>query len=593
MSASAPQRILVVDDNVAIHEDVRKILAAKTGDERFDALRASLFGEDEGGGPGEPASYEVDVASQGEEAARLCAHAVRDGAPYRVAFVDMRMPPGWDGLRTIQELWMVDPRLEVVLCTAYSDHSLDDITRALGGTEHLLILKKPFDSVEILQMTRTLCAKWQLARQAEGRLSELSAKVQARTHALERSVADLGAANQALEHAMIEAGAASRAKSEFLTNISHELRTPLTAILGYAELLSESAADAESAEYVQIVRANGEHLLSLINDLLDLSKIEAGALRIERVPCSPRAIAEEVGKLLGVRAAQKQLQLRVRCEPCFPERVLGDPLRLRQILLNLVGNAIKFTVRGSVELLLSSSGDERGATLLKLSVTDTGIGMSPDEVQRLFQPFSQVDASTSRRFGGSGLGLSITRGLVGLLGGTIEVQSYVDQGSTFTVRLPLVSTSGESEPGAALPARVDGRALDGLHILVVEDGRDNQRLIGTFLSRAGASFDIAVDGREGCDVALAAVSAGRPHDLILMDMMMPVVDGYQATRELRASGVATPIVALTAHAMHGDQERCLQAGCDAYVTKPIDRNVLLSTCARLFHSTGGPRGARV
>jgi PAS domain S-box-containing protein len=403
-------------------------------------------------------------------------------------------------------------------------------------------------------------------------------------------------AQQARHHAE----AATRAKSEFLANVSHEIRTPLTAILGFTDLLAEEVdgrvSAAQRAEHVATIRRNGQHLLAVLNDVLDLSKIEAGRMEIERIDTDPLRVVDDVLQLMQVNAAAKGLELRVIRENAIPLRIASDPVRLHQILLNLLGNAIKFTARGAITVRLRLERGQTATPLLRIAVTDTGIGMTAEQCRRLFAPFAQADASMARRYGGTGLGLRISRLLAELLGGGIDVQSEKDRGSTFTVTIPTGPLEGIArvDPGtagppaaAAAPAADDGRAarpLRGVRILVAEDGLDNQRLIGFHLRRAGAEVVLVENGRQlvealTADGSLAGPLRDRPpFGLVVTDMQMPELDGYAATRLLREKGCELPIVALTAHSMSGDAERCRAAGCDGYATKPIDRTRLLEMC---------------
>ncbi|MCY2961164.1 MAG: ATP-binding protein [Planctomycetota bacterium] len=372
------------------------------------------------------------------------------------------------------------------------------------------------------------------------------------------------------------AAAASRAKGEFLANMSHEIRTPMTAMLGFAELLlQDDLPAAERHEHLRTILRNGEHLLSLINDILDLSRIEAGRMAVEATACSPRTIVEEVVGLLGIRAQAKGIRFEVCVAPDVPPNVLADPVRLRQILMNLAGNAIKFTDAGGVIL---SVRVEAGPTLA-FEIEDSGPGIPADRLGSLFQPFEQGDGSVTRRFGGTGLGLVISRRLAGLLGGTIDATSAPGSGSCFTLRLPMAVTGIASAPIEPRPALPSGPRLgappEGGRVLVVDDGRDNRRLVSAHLLRAGYEVELACDGQQAVDRALAG---GPGIDIVLMDMQMPVLDGYSATRELRDRGCEIPILAITAHAMTGDRERCLEAGCDGHLTKPIATTELLHAC---------------
>ncbi|HEX8876976.1 MAG TPA: PAS domain S-box protein [Phycisphaerales bacterium] len=393
-----------------------------------------------------------------------------------------------------------------------------------------------------------------------------------------------------LREAREAASAASQSKSEFLANMSHEIRTPMTAILGFADLLSESAArsgDAEAIDHVDTIRRNGQHLLALINDILDLSKIEAGKMTVESVDLSPRNLIEDALQTLAGRAAEKGIALRAEIAPDLPASIRSDPLRMRQVLLNLLGNAIKFTHHGSVTLRASVV---TGTTpLLRCEITDTGVGMTPEQVARLFRPFEQADSSTTRRFGGTGLGLRISRRLTELLGGGIEVSSEPGRGSRFVATFALTE-GADSLAAIAVPVVEHETSLRDIRVLLAEDGVDNVRLITHVLRRAGASVTAVGNGEEllaALTVDGDASSPLRPHhgfDLIITDIQMPVMDGFEAVRRFRAAGGTTGVVALTAHAMSGDREKCLLAGCDGYATKPVDRVSFIAVCRRVLQS---------
>jgi len=403
---------------------------------------------------------------------------------------------------------------------------------------------------------------------------------------IEEHSAELASKTRELEIARAEAEAANRAKSEFLANMSHEIRTPMTAILGYADLLvDEEQSPVDRLECIQTIRRNGVHLLALINDILDISKIEANRMTLERLAFSPCEVIADVESLMRMRAAAKGLSFDVEYATTVPETIQSDPTKFRQILLNLAGNAVKFTDAGGVRLiarLIHRSGDLEA--VLSVEVVDTGIGIRPEQIDRLFAPFTQADSSMARRFGGTGLGLAISRRLARMLGGDITICSTPGEGSSFTMLaatgplegIPLVQ--GRRQIGAVSTPQPSSDAavprLDGLHILLAEDGPDNQRLIAFHLRKAGATVVIADHGRAAVERAFDAL-ATTPFSVVLMDMQMPELDGYSATRYLRAHGYDRPILALTAHAMAGDRERCLAAGCDDYTTKPIDRIALL------------------
>lgn len=385
------------------------------------------------------------------------------------------------------------------------------------------------------------------------------------------------------------AEAADKAKTEFLASMSHEIRTPMTSILGYAELLAEPGHPEERREaFIDSIRRNGRHLLVIINDLLDLSRIEADRLHVENEPTDAAALVVDICATLEPRARAKDIDLScVLCTP-IPNQLTTDPTRLRQILINLIGNAIKFTDSGRVAVELSSVRSVGDRQTLIIDVIDTGQGIPEHAAARLFQPYAQADASITRTHGGSGLGLVISRRLARLLGGDVVLlRSKPGKGSTFRITIGA-EVSENTAPtkhlpapqrlpvptGATTPDNTGGR------VLLAEDGPDNQRLLALLLRRAGLDVEIAEHGQAAIDCVRAALARGETYDLILMDMQMPVMDGYEATRRLRQDGWAGPIIALTAHALRRDRDACIEAGCDDFAPKPIEARALQELVAK-------------
>jgi signal transduction histidine kinase/ActR/RegA family two-component response regulator len=387
-----------------------------------------------------------------------------------------------------------------------------------------------------------------------------------------------------LDGARLLALDASRAKSDFLANMSHEIRTPLTAILGYAELLDDRhLAPEDRLAHARTIRRAGKHLLSLVNDVLDLAKVDAGKLRVEIAPCSPVDILAEVASTLRVRASERKLAFEMRSGGLLPATIRSDAGRLTQILMNLVGNAIKFTDAGHVRVTATCEDPTSATPRLVVRVSDTGIGIDDALRARLFTTFTQADSSSARRHGGTGLGLAISRELARLLGGDIEIEPNAAGGSTFRLTIPTGPLDGVAfvrdlqvvpeSVGTERRLAVAAIRLNG-SVLLADDSTDNQVLIGTLLRKAGATVAIADNGHVAVAMALAARAAGQPFGVVLMDMQMPELDGVGATEQLRAAGYDLPIVALTAHAMSEQRARCLAAGCDDFVTKPVERQRL-------------------
>jgi PAS domain S-box-containing protein len=378
-----------------------------------------------------------------------------------------------------------------------------------------------------------------------------------------------------LQQAKAAAESASRTKSDFLASMSHEIRTPMNAIMGIADLLAKTALSPEQDKYVQIFRRAGDNLLNLINDILDLSKVEASQLELERTGFSLNDHLEKVTEMVAARAREKGLTLVCEIAPNVPNDLIGDPTRLRQVLLNLLGNAIKFTQSGEVFLRVASDASSSVPTTLRFTVSDTGIGIPGEKLNQVFERFTQADSSTTRRFGGSGLGLTISKRLVELMGGRIWVESKVGEGSMFAFAAPFEIWAAANRPAAA-PVGMDSELpLPALRILLAEDSPDNCTITMAYLEDTPYRVEIAETGTIAC-----AMFAAGHYDLVLMDRQMPVMDGLTATRTIRAWEQANdrspiPIIALTASALKGDRETCLAAGCTAFLTKPIKQEVLL------------------
>lgn len=450
----------------------------------------------------------------------------------------------------LQEAWS---DLPIILLTT------NDIVRAtemFSQSGNIFLLERPFSTLTFI------------------RSAEVALRARRRQYEIRGLLADL-------QYSKDDAERASIAKSQFLANMSHEIRTPIGAIMGFIDLMKDTDNKPdENSRFMGIIERNSQQLLHLIDDILDISKVEAGKMTIEKLNFKLTDLLADFSSVMGFKASEKGIFFRMSFESPIPESIISDPVRLRQILSNIVGNAIKFTEHGAVELQVCFDKD-----FLRFRVKDSGVGLTPDQAGRLFQPFAQADASTNRKFGGTGLGLVLSRRLAEALGGTLElVSSKPGVGSIFDIvirpgfekDINLVNQQSLEHEEARSQEKHNNQILNNLNILVVEDSPDNQVLISTYLRETGAGISMASDGAQGMNVALNG-----NYDVILMDIQMPYMDGHQATRELRQRGYSKPIIALTAHAMSEERKKCLESGFSDYLTKPIHRATLVEVLSQV------------
>jgi two-component system sensor histidine kinase/response regulator len=548
-------RILIVDDNRAIHADFRKILADERADDKARTMEATLFGDIPDAR--KAVRFHLDSAFQGEEGFAMVQRAVAEGRQYAVAFMDVRMPPGWDGIETTARIWEIDPEMQIVICTAYSDYSWDEMGEKLGQLDKLVILKKPFDNVEALQLATALTEKWDLARRAKSQLENLELVVAERTR-------ELRTAKEAAE-------SAARAKGEFLANMSHEIRTPMNGVIGMAGLLLDLELGPVQREYAETILSSANTLLTIINDVLDFSKIESGKLAFEVLDFDLMETVESTLDILAERAQAKGTELVMDVPPDVPRLLCGDPGRLRQVLVNLVGNAIKFTSGGEVVIRVSGHSDSSGRAALRFEVRDTGVGISPEAQARLFTAFSQADSSTTRRYGGTGLGLAISKQLAILMGGEIGVVSEPGKGSTFW----FTARFGKWAGGRAAQERgPDG--WSNLRVLVVDDNAASRQILRHQIFAWKLQKGSAASGHEALSVLRAASAQGRPFDLVLLDVEMPEMDGFTLARAIKAdpSIAMTRLIALTPIGRPRSEIELKAAGIDASLNKPVKQSRL-------------------
>jgi signal transduction histidine kinase len=482
---------------------------------------------------------------------------LEQGKPADAILLDLCLPDS-KGLATLERINPVALQVPIIVLTGLEDEATGIEAVRMGAQDYL---------VKGQVVSRTLIRRIY--------------------HAVERKRLE-----HELQRAKQAAEAANVAKSHFLANISHELRTPMNSILGMVDLALGEPLSATVRDYLKTAKDSADVLLELLNEILDFSRLEAGKVQLETLPFSLRQTLQRTIKAMGARAEAKGLQLICDLPDDLPDALLGDPLRLRQVFTNLIGNAVKFTKQGQVIVRVASLKADASSVTMQFSIADTGIGIAPEHQQGIFAPFTQADASTTREFGGTGLGLAICASLIGLMGGRIWVESSLGRGSTFYFTVPLAlqtAATAHSEDAGAAPAELRPAApTRPLRILLAEDNPANQKLTVFVLGRQGHSVEVAENGREAVECICR-----EDFDLVLMDIQMPEMDGYQATAAIRCledpAKAHLPIVAMTAHAMARDRQRCLAAGMNAYISKPINADELLNTIARL-RPVQGPNG---
>ncbi len=531
--------------------------------------------------------YYIEIAEDGMEALNVIEDLQKDNYELPLVIADYIMP-GMSGDELLKRIHIISPKTLKILLTGQA--SIEGVINAVNHANLYRYIAKPWETNDFILTVTEAVRSYFLHKDIEEKnrdLEKLNRELTEYSRTLEQKVErrtyDLAAAKDSAE-------AASRAKSDFLAVMSHEIRTPLNAILGMADLLWESPLTPEQKEYVSIFRNSGESLLNLINDILDLSKVEAGQAELEQIGFNLRNLVEKTCEIMAAKAHEKNLDLTCHISSGTPVHLTGDPFRLRQILTNLAGNAVKFTHKGEIAINVVCEnrnreipGNQETAELL-FSVRDTGIGIPLDRQDKIFESFSQADSSTTRKYGGTGLGVTICRHLAEMMGGKIWVESEPGKGSTFyfTAQFGIqhkVEQAVSSAPGLS-QEKLAGNGSDlppafPLRILLVEDNKNNQALFCFYLKGTLHQTDIAENGEIGCEKYING-----EYDIIFMDKEMPVMDGYEAVRKIRKwerenQVQPVPIIALTAHALKGKDKESFKAGCTDYMTKPFKKAQLL------------------
>jgi signal transduction histidine kinase len=557
------RRILIVDDNKSIHDDFIKILTQKSENSSISKLEQVLFQETAKSNPVHY-QYIIDSAFQGKEAIDMVEKAYKNNFPYSLIYMDVRMPPGIDGVETIDRIWKNYPNIEMVICSAYSDYSWNEILERFGTSDKLLFVKKPFNVIVIKQLTLSLITKWDIAKKNRSYMEELEEEVQTRTKELKELLIEMKELKEKAEES-------SRLKSAFLANMSHEIRSPMNSILGFTELLLSKDFNLERRNnYLKLIANSGKSLLHLIDDIIHMAKIEAGVVELENIDFDLNKLFNELLEIFTAEISilrKKKLQLVSDLEQSDGSLFIhADPERIKQVLINLITNALKFTQEGNITFGYKIKHD-----FIEFFVKDSGIGIPQDKLNTIFERFGQVGDNRQKQVGGTGLGLTISKHLVDLMGGKIWVESRRNGGSTFYFTLPFLK-GNEIKPSTITEKKRTRNKKPNKKetILIADDEEPNFILLELFLESPNRKLLYAKNGI----VAIKMFKENPEIDIILMDIKMPKMDGVQATQEIKKINPDIPVIAQTAFAMDDDEKELLKKGFNDYIKKPINSSVL-------------------
>ena len=575
------RRLLVVEDQQDVQEDFVRVLQRRDEAMALGQESVEMYGRQRQ----QMVRFEVDFTCTGAEALDKVRLSVKEGRPYAVVFVAVGIPP-WGGLETASRLWEEDAFLQVVICGAREGAALEEARKRARIQANMCFLNKPFDTLELVQLAYALTNKWMVAWRSRKKLDELARLLERQTREMTATRDQISALQSQMHVASNAVDVINQSKSRLLNDMGFAIRTPLTSILGFADMMDQFADGKNMSQADRLaldsIRRNSEFLKRVAEDISNLTELSKKTGDMDRRPCSLIRVLQSVFSLMRVHAEAKGLAFEIHFQTDIPRLIFTDELRLEKILVNLIGNAIKFTPKGSVSLDVALV-EEKQSAWVRFDIKDSGVGMGSAQIQEFEQAFQRFQLSGGAETPGSRLGLLSSKVLAINLGGDLEVKSVEGKGTTVVVRISAGDISRIKRlrhPEAALQSLLalnkedDADRLD-CRVLLAEDTVDNQYLISTILRNAGAEVTAVNNGEFAVEKALSAQREGRPYDVILMDMMMPVLDGFRATQELRRSGYEGPIIAVSAMVALDNQKRCREAGCDAFIAKPIDLQQLI------------------
>ncbi len=549
------RRIIIIDDNPEIHKDFHSILGKVEVNEELDILESELFGTPPPSHNILTPEYELYYASQGQEGVAIVNRHHQNNIPFHLAFVDMRMPPGWDGLETIERMWKIDSSIQVVICTAYSDYSWANIIERLGNAENLLILKKPFEMAEVTQIARTLTGKWLLAKQASEYNEQLK-YFKGAPVTVEESDIDINEKRQ----------------PELIADLSKEIRTPMTGIIGMTDLVLQTELSDVQRDYLEVVRTSGESLLGIVNDILDYSKLEDGKMQLNILAFNLRHTIESVMETISIKAYKKGIDLIGEIDDTVPEIVKSDPGKIRQILLTLLSNSIKYSDSGKIEISVSVKKDQSSQTesLIDFSIKDSGPGISKEQMDIIFGEFSSTGLTEDKSLNSTNLGLTISRKLIELCGGKLSIDSVEGQGTVFRFPLPVESMK---EDLSDKPLSV---TLENKFVVILKDNSDEFNIAICFLEHFKVKQQTVTSEEE-----LYKMLDKKSPDLLIIDVNVSSDHIFKVAGEVR-SRYQTPSVLITTSGKTGDASNCIENGIKGYLIKPMLLSTFQKTITRVL-----------